>query len=195
MSTLLFGALHPLAADDGEIKRFALMRETVQTKSIEEFMAAVHENKWAMPRIPSKWHVEKRVKDEEEKQRLRAACDLGFQMALRLPEFGQNQTLETSKQLLFEQSLMLCDLSDWCASTVVYGNFFLARECLVLASIGLCRLTADMDFPIDKCQKLAFRLNPQWLGQSRLLHVLNNEAGAMIFTDEKLPKETSLREF
>ena len=54
----LFATLTTFAANDGEIQRLARMRETLEKQTIEEFMVAIHENKWAAPRIPSKWHVE-----------------------------------------------------------------------------------------------------------------------------------------
>ena len=187
VSTLLFGAFHAFAADDGELECLAQMTEAVQTKTIEEFMDAIRENKWVMPRIPSKWHVETKVTDKNEQRRLFAARDFGYQLALRLETLAQEQKTIRSRSVLHERTQLIFDLSDWCAEPVGYGNFFLARECLNVAVLGVNRLTASMEFPLEKCEGLGARLSPKWLVVPRVLMVLNDEADSKIFTNDKVP--------
>jgi len=183
---LFMGALTTRAADDGELDRIAQMRDTLNKHTIEEFWDAVCANQWVMPRIPSKWHVENRVKDEEATKRLLAARDFGYQLALRLDALGEEQLVMRSRNALHQRTLLLCDLSDWFASTMGYGNIFLARECLMYAVLGLNRLTASMEFPLEKCEVLAVRMTPHWLKMPYVLQVFNDEAGTIIFINDNM---------
>jgi len=184
----IVATLTTFAADDGEIEHLKQMREMLETKTIEEFMVAVHENKWAMPRIPSKWHVETYMKNEDDKKRLFAARDFGYQLALKLDALGKEQVEIRSRNMLYQRTQLLCDLGDWCGEPVGYGNLTLGYECLIHAVAGLNRLTASVEFPLEKCKELFARLNPRWLEKHRLLQVLNDEAGAVIFINENLSR-------
>jgi len=187
VSILLLGASTTLKADNGELERLVLMREAVQTKTIEEFMVAINENNWIMPRIPSKWHIENRVENEEEKHLLQAARDFGYQLALRLKTLEQEQLEIQPQNTLYQRTHLILDLSDWCAKPVGYHNYILAWECLNLSVFGLNRLTVSKEFPIEKCEILSKRLNPDWFGKTRLLQILNDEAGAVLFINDQIP--------
>ena len=190
IATFLWGVtFFAIASSNDEMGRLAEMSETLQKRSIEEFMATARANRWEAPRIPSQWFVDSKVTDDEEKRLSQAARDFGYQLALRLEDLAQEQWSLRSRDALFQRSLLLCDLGDWCAGTVGYGNIFLARKCLDLAAVGAKRLTVSLDFPLALCERLAARMNPKWLDMSYRLQVLNGEAGATIFINANVTPE------
>lgn len=195
-SGVVFGASPSLDWQE-EAKRITLMRETLQKQTIEGFMEAVRSNRWDMPRIPSKWFVDTHVADKKEKQYLQAVRGFGYQLTLRLEDLAQEQQALPQGEALFQRTLLLCDLEDWCAAVAGYGNWFLAQRCLNLTVVGLARLTALTEFPFGKCEKIAARMTMEWMKMPYRLRVLNGEANADIFinvgiTDKQLSEQWSL---
>ena len=62
-----------------------------------------------------------------------------------------------------------------------YGNVLLAQRARDLAAVGVARLAADLDFPLEKIFPLALRLRPAGPCGGSGAHILNQEAGADIF--------------
>jgi hypothetical protein len=85
-------------------------------------------------------------------------------------------------EALYVATVRLVCLSEWCGAVEGYGNVFLARRCLDLASVGVARLTANLDFPMERIDRLLGRLQPAWMSPEANLRILNWEAGVPIFT-------------
>lgn len=178
--TLILGTC-AIAGFGNELERLTTMGETLQKNTIEGFMEAVRANKWAMPRIPSKWHVDTYAVNDEDKRLMQAARDFGYRLVLRLEDLAKEQQALPPSDILFQRTMLLYDLGEWCTGIVGYGNIFLERRCLDIAAVGLARLTASIKFPIDKCKQLAMRTTPKWQEMPYRVQVLNDEANANLF--------------
>ena len=183
-----------IASSNDEMGRLAKMSETLQKRSIEEFMATVRANRWEVPRIPSQWYVDTHVTDERDKRQMQGARDFGYQLLVWINDLAPEQWAFRSRNALFQRTLLLCDLGDWCTGTVGYGNIFLAEQCLNAAADGLKRLTASLDFPIDECRKISARMG-KWSDAPYLLQALNGEAGANIFINANMTFEQLERQW
>ncbi|MCL2104032.1 MAG: hypothetical protein FWH21_03105 [Kiritimatiellaeota bacterium] len=184
--SLVFLGMLSSAVFGDELERLNQMHEVLQKNSIEGFFDTVRINRWNAPRIPSKWFIDAHVKDADERRLLQAARDFGYQLALRLDDLAQEQQVLPVGDALFQRTLVLCDLGDWCAETVGYGNTFLAYRCLDLVAVGLARLTASLEFPLASCEKIAVRMNPKWGDVPYQLQVLNGEANTNLFINDKI---------
>jgi hypothetical protein len=132
------------------------------------------------PSMPSRWHIEK-VAGADRRPAEEAASALGRTLAQRAAEAAPKmQALPPGDELL-RQTASLCDLADWCAMTPGYGNVLLAQRARDLAAVGVARLAADLDFPLEKIFPLALRLRPAGPGAAERQRILNQEAGADIF--------------
>lgn len=135
----------------------------------------------AAPCMPSAWSCANRMRAPELEVVCRAGREFGRNLAGALDGVAADLRLMPAGEELRDCSHRLCDLSDWCAGGGGYGNLMLARRCLDLASVGLARLAADMDFPMENVEKLAQRMEPVWMSVKSRATVLNAEACAEIF--------------
>lgn len=131
--------------------------------------------------MPSKWSVEHRPGSDDRRKIDLAGREFGRKLAVQLDAVAFSLQKLPPGPELNTQAYLLCDLSDWCASTTGYGNLFLAQRCLDLAAVGLARLTASLDFPLADCQKLAARMSPPWMSVETRARTLNDEAGTNLF--------------
>ncbi len=169
------------ANDAMEMDRIRGMDAALQKGGLSALLNVARQQQWQAPRMPSKWSVEHRPGSDEQRKIDLAGREFGRKLAIQLdavaPAF---QDLPPSDELK-RQALLLCDLSDWCASTPGYGNLFLAQRCLDLAAVGMARLTASLDFPLAECEKLAARMSPAWMSVEARARTLNDEAGTNLF--------------
>ena len=149
--------------------------------NLPRLLVAAREHRWQAPRMPSRWSVGHRPGTDEQTRVDLAAREFGRKMAVQLDAVAPVLQELPPGDELHRQALLLCGLSDWCASTPGYGNLFLAQRCLDLAAVGLARLTASLDFPLAVCGKLAARMTPAWMGVEARALTLNGEAGADLF--------------
>jgi len=170
----------------GETERLARMTEVLQKNTLEEFWKAVRAHHWNMPRIPSQWFIDTHVSDEKGKLCLQALRDFGDRLALKLDGLAEEQQTLLPNDGLFQRTLLLFEFKDWLSGTAGYDNFFLAQRCLALTAVGLTRLTASLAFPLEKCEEIAVRMNPEWLEMPYRLQVLNGEANATIFINANI---------
>ncbi len=152
---------------------------------LSKFVRVAQMYHWQAPRIPSKWSVERRPGSEEQQKASLAGRNFGEKLAdkLRVISF-RLQDPKIRLKLMSRHTHLLCDLSDWCASTPGYGNLFLAQRCLDVAAVGLARLVACPDFPLADCEKLALRMTPTWMSVEARSRVLNDEVGTNLFAVE-----------
>ena len=169
LSTWVALTLCAVADEPAYADRIAVLNRALQDGGVTGLLAVVSDHRWDAPWIPSKWHVENRIKDGERVKVADAGRDFGFRLAKHLESVAEQfQSLPPGEELC-SLSLRMCDLSDWCASTDGRENLFLARRCLDLAAVGLGRVTASLDFPLEKCQILAARMSPQpdWMSEAK----------------------------
>jgi hypothetical protein len=164
-----------------ELNRIAAMNAALDGGGIDGFLDQARREAWRVPHIPSQWHVE-HVSKPEEKPVDVASRAFGKAVALRLSDESAMMQQMPAEEPLFAATVRLLDLSEWCSSLEGYGNAFLAQRCLDLAAVGVARLSADLDFPIQKVDRLLGRMEPAWMSPEANLRILNKDAGAVIFT-------------
>jgi len=167
------------------------LQARLQQKGVSAMMDAVQKNGWAVPYIPSQWHVE-HVSRLDQKQTDGAAREFGDALAKQLVSVAVTMQQLPVGDDLYEQTLKLCALSDWCSSVDGYGNVLLAQRALDLAAVGVARLVASPDFPLDKAKQLSARMQPSWMSGDSGMRILNNDAGTTIFesTDRDTMEKT-----
>lgn len=174
---------------ENELKRIDAISVALQTGGVEGLLATARSNGWSCPRMPSKWHVENRCPSNEWRKVLTGARDLGFALAVALDGEAPDFQMLSAGDELDRRATRLCDLSEWCAATTGYGNVMIAQRSLDLAAVGLARLTADLNYPLASCEKLAARMRPDWMSVAARAAVFNNEAGAKLFSGNEPPEE------
>lgn len=169
------------ANDVAEMDRILSLDAALRKGGLSELLSVAQQHQWKAPRMPSKWSVEHRPGTDKQGKLDRASREFGLKLAVQLdavaPVF---QDLPPGDELNRKADL-LCDLSDWCASTPGYGNLLIAQRSLDLAAVGLARLAAFLDFPIAECEKLAARMSPSWMSVEARARTLNGEAGTNLF--------------
>ena len=153
----------------------------LQQGGLAGLVATVQLHHRQAPRVPSKWSVEHRDATPDQREIDLAGREFGWKLALQLDAVAPSLQELPPGDELSRQAHLLCDLSDWCASTDGYGNLFLAQRCLDLAAVGLARLAASLDFPLAECEKLAMRMSPAWMSVEARALTLNDEAGTNLF--------------
>ena len=148
---------------------------------VSDLLQVAKSSGYAPPRIPLKWHLEHRAATNAEKQQATKSRELGFEIVAAIEDERRIQCDSFADETLFKQAIMLLDFSDWCVGTAGWGNMLLAHECLELAAVASIRLTANTNFPIEKCEQIVSRLSPKWMDARARAAVLNNEAGTNLF--------------
>ncbi len=169
------------ANDAAEMDRIHSLDAALQKGGLSELLNVARQHQWQAPCMPSKWSVEHRSGSDEQDKVDLAGREFGRELAVQLVAVAPVLQDLTPGDELNQQANLLCDLSDWCASTPGYGNLFLAQRCLDLAAVGLARLTASLDFPLAECETLAARMSPTWMSVEARARTLNYEAGTNLF--------------
>lgn len=152
------------------------IQKVFESGDIASFIKTASINSWKCPRIPSKWSVEAHHKIGATRDELIRNRKFGFIVAVTLEGIAETQQTLPVNEVLWTQSLLLCDLADWCTTTQAYGNMLLGRRCLELAAVGLARLSAEMNFPLSKIEALVARMNTNLFNSDYCIAVINNEA-------------------
>ena len=169
------------AEDPIEIQRVRSLSKTLESGGVYGLCSYIQEHQAPAPYMPSQWRVEHRPGSVEQQMIDLASREFGQQLAVQLATIAPEVQCLPPGDELCRRANMLCDLSDWCASTPGYGNLFLAQRCLDLAAVGMARLTASLDFPLAECAGLAARMSPAWMSAEARARTLNAEAGTNIF--------------
>ena len=180
---LLIVCLCPFVhADDPiEIKRVQDISDALQRGGISGLCSFIKEHQAQTPCMPSHWRIEHRPSQAGPHLVDLAAREFGQKLAVQLDVVAPEMRDLPPGDELSRQAHLLCDLSEWCASTPGHGNLFLAQRCLDLAAVGLARLAASLDFPLAECEKLAARMSPTWMSVEARARTLNAEAGTNLF--------------
>lgn len=180
---------HAVEQSSDELNRIETLSRALQNGGVTGLLSIAQSNGWACPRMPSKWHVENRCKSDEWRKVLNEARGLGLAVAIALDgEAADFQTLPVGEKLNRRTSA-LCDLSEWCSATTGHGNILLAQRSLDIAAVGLARLIADLDWPLEASERLSFRMTPDWMSVKSRAAVFNDEAGASLFSGHEPPEE------
>jgi hypothetical protein len=169
------------ADEPAELQRIHDLDAILQRSSVSGLLATANQYRWQAPRIPSKWNVDHRPAVAERRNIDLSAREFGRNLSVQLDTLASTMQSTPPGDELNRQSHLLCDLSNWCASTPGYGNLLLAQRSLDLAAVGLAKLTASLDFPLDECEKLAVRMTPAWMSVAARARTLNDEAGTNLF--------------
>lgn len=164
-----------------DLKRITAMSAALDAGGIKGLLEKANEKSWRVPHIPSRWHIEN-VSKAEQKHVDVAAREFGEKLAQSLNQASPSMQQLPAGELLYNETSRLLAVSEWCAATDGYGNLFLAQRGLDLAAVGVARLAANLEFPIEKIDRLLARLNPAWMSIEINQRVLNQDAGATIFT-------------
>lgn len=164
-----------------ELKRIAAMSTALDGGGITGLLEKANEQSWRVPQIPSQWHVEN-VSKAEQKAVDVAAREFGKRLAQSLDQAAPSMQRLPVGEPLYNETSRLLGFSEWCAATDGYGNVFLAQRSLDLAAVGVARLAANLDYPIEKIDGLLARMNPAWMSIEANQRVLNQDAAAAIFT-------------
>lgn len=175
------GIVNAQSNTNDELKRIAAMNAALDGGGITGLLERAKEQSWRVPQIPSRWHVEN-VSKAEQKPVDVAAREFGKRLAQSLDQAAPSMQQLPAGEPLYKETDRLLALSEWCAATDGYGNLFLAQRSLDLAAVGVARLAANLNFPIEKIDGLLARMNPAWMSIEANQRVLNQDAGAVIFT-------------
>lgn len=144
------------------------------------FLVAVKSNRWVAPFIHSKWFVD-RITDPDAKQEEVSIRAFGKLMAERLDAWSKTLRDARTAEQIAPLTENLLALSDWLATANGYGNLTLAFRCQDVASTGMGRLAADLNFPYEAVSGLVARLQAPWQSSITRAQMLNAEAGTSLF--------------
>jgi hypothetical protein len=165
------------------LDQVSALSATLNSEGIEEMLVVAERNTLDCPWIPDRWHVENKVKNPEVTKLADASREFGVKLAKELEKCALDfQAIPPSEPLL-EKSMLMCELAEWVSKPVGIGNLLLTGRCLDLASVGLGRLVADIDFPLESCQTLAGKIQKgfQLIDVPRRAEVLDFEYGETFF--------------
>jgi hypothetical protein len=156
--------------------------------SLHGFNQAVVSNGWKAPFIPSQWYVGLEALPEA-KIRCEKARAFGQDIARCLDAWANHLAYESNTVHNLEMTTDLLDLADWVASMPGYGNFQLASRSQDIASVGICRMIADLGGPFLSVSNLFARLDAPWRSPKARAAILNLEARTRLFPINATDKE------
>jgi hypothetical protein len=171
------------AAARTELDRVTGLSRLLSEEGVPGFLSTVQANKEATPWIPDAWHVENRIDDPERIQIAKAGRAFGIELAASLESVAVDLQKLPPDEALFAEASNLCTLAEWIAGADGIGNLLLTVRCQDLAAVGLGRLVANLDFPLERCEALAKRLRDcgRLADVPHRIRVLNAEIGADVF--------------
>jgi len=176
------------AANDDEIRKLEEKAAFVRKATLPELLQKVDAQNWVFPVIYSQWHVHE-VANEEERPLLNAQRSLGEALAIRLDEWAGAMLAADTFQENKEWSSRLIALARWLSHSSGYGNFMLAARCHDIATVGLARMVADLNHPLEGIAPLLQELDASWKRPQIRAAVLNAEVGTNLFSVAKAQAE------
>lgn len=128
ISSALAGTCMFLSVAIAEPQVFKDLSSAVEIGGISNLLRLAHDEQILPLPIPSKWHLENRTKDAEEKALAESVRHLGFLMVEALEQESRVQRETPANETLFAQTERLLDFSDWCLQTPGWGMLFLSTE-------------------------------------------------------------------
>jgi hypothetical protein len=181
-ASLTASAAFASPADD--LAQIAALSAELSTNGIAGMLAFASRSGLKAPWMPFKWHVENKEKDPDRIKVANEGREFGVLLANKLDHVAEDfQRLPPNDELL-ALSGKLCELSEWIDGSDGIGNLLLAGRCLDLASVGLGRLVANLDFPLAKCETLGdgIRSCMDAIDFERRAAVLDAEIGDRVFS-------------
>lgn len=164
----------------------------VESGGISNLIRFAQSNRMPPPSIPSKWHLETRVKTPDEQRLAEASRRFGFLLVEVLEREERVQRETPADDVLFKQTERLLDFSDWCLETPGWGNAVFVNRARTLCAVASMRLTVNTNFPIEKCERIVSRLSTDPLGPRARAEALNAEAGTNLFILAKVDSNEEL---
>ena len=133
-----------------ELDRVAGLSRLLREEGVPGLLSNVQANKEATPWIPDAWHVGNRIDDPERIQVAKAGRTFGIELAASLESVALALQELPPDEALFAEASNLCTLAEWIAGADGIGNLLLTVRCQDLAAVGLGRLVANPDFPLEQ---------------------------------------------
>ncbi len=157
----------------------------IASQPLDVFLISASTEGWNPPVIYSRWHIEN-VAANVDKAAMQSAHEFGKAVAIRIAVETRRVPFPTTtnEARLFSKAYL--DLADWLNRSKGYGNIILGARCLDIAAVGIGRCAIDPAFSQKDLTHLVSRLRPRWLDPQVRKDILNEEAGAPLFSvDEK----------
>jgi hypothetical protein len=168
-------------ADD--LRRVFALTEELNTNGVSGMLALAAKNEWKAPWMPDQWHVENVVKDPEVAKVADAGRDFGVDLTGRLDEISAELHRPVPAEVFYGHSVEMCRLAEWVSQPEALGNLLLTGRCLDLAGVGIIRLVANTNFPVERCEALLETLDKLsvQIAPRRRARILDAEADAKLF--------------
>jgi hypothetical protein len=166
-----------------DLSRVSSLTDELNINGISGMLALAAQNGWKAPWIPDQWHIENVVKDPEVIKVAEAGRDFDVNLARRLDEISAELHRPAPVENFHDRSVELCKLAEWISQPEALGNLLLTGRCLDLAGVGIIRLVANTNFPIERCEALLETLDnlSVQIAPRRRARILDAEADAKLF--------------
>ena len=144
----------------------------------------IKKNAALSPNIPGQWHIDFSIPDEKRLPEAVKAREFGWLIVTNLDVMAETfQKMESGAELLTMTEFML-DFSDWVQNGKGAWNILLADRAYDIAGVGFGKLVFDMEFSIEKTDKIAERFSktPPWNYAKKSIESLDFESGTDMFS-------------
>ena len=186
---VFFVSVNGVAMEVPDIKGLS---SAVEVGGLSNLMRFAQSNRMLPPAIPSKWHLEHRIKTPDEQRLAEATREFGFLLVESLEREERVQRETPADDRLYAQTERLLDFADWCLKTPGWGNAVLVNRARTLAAIASMRLTVNTNFPIVKCEQIVSRLSEDPLGPKARAAAMNAEARTNLFNLAEVDSDEEL---
>jgi hypothetical protein len=157
----------------------AAMKQVVEQRGIEGFLAAARAEQWETPVIDSAWRL-RYVAPREEVSVGEAARSFGRAVLGAVEDARvRRATIGTAEMLPFVRVVL--DMADWIGRSEGYGNALIQTRARNVATQALGQMVADLTRPLEPVQAELPRLLGGGDAPEARARILNREAGATLF--------------
>jgi hypothetical protein len=188
---MLLTASAAFASPADDLARIAALSAELSTNGIAGMLDLATRNGLRAPWMPDQWHVENVVKEAERVDVANAGRNFGTDLTKRLDEVSGILHRPAPSEVYQNRSTELCELAEWVGQPEAVGNLMLTGRCLDLAAVGVARLVANTNYPLEQCEAILERLDgllPQ-IAPPRRARILDAEADAELFSKCRTDKD------
>ena len=174
-----------------DLARIAALSAELNTNGIAGMLALATRNGLKAPWMPEQWHVENVIKEAERVGVANAGRNFGADLTKRLDEISGMLHRPVPSEVYHARAVELCELAEWISQPEAVGNLMLTGRCMDLAAVGVARLVANTNYPIERCEAILERLDglsPQ-IAPPRRARILDAEADAELFSKCRTDKD------
>jgi hypothetical protein len=176
-------------ADD--LARIAALSAELDTNGIAGMLDLATGNGLKVPWMPDQWHIENVIKETERVDVANAGRNFGTDLTKRLDEVSGILHRPAPSEVYHAKTVELCELAEWIGQPEAVGNLMLTGRCLDLAAVGVARLVANTNYPLERCEVLLERLDglSAQIAPPRRARILDAEADAELFSKCRTDKD------